>query len=47
MPPTAGGRGLCSIASCGSASMVFKTGCGGVMCGVGEVGECGTVGRLG
>jgi hypothetical protein len=36
-----------AVAGCGSASVVFKTECGGVICDVGEVGEYGAVGRLG
>ena len=47
MPPTAGVGDCVAVAGSGSASVVFKTCCGGVMCGVGEVGKCGAVRRLG
>ena len=46
-PPLRGMGDCVSVTCCGSASVVFKAECGGVMCGVGKEGECGTIGRLG
>ena len=45
--PLPRGVGDCvAVAGCWLASVFFDTRCGGVICGVGDVRECGAVRRM-